>query len=90
MPRTSRLKARDILIAWLRGQVSHEVPSHRIELELPRYGQLLYNALYNPATYSREWRLLREDQEALTACGLIVQEINELRGAEKAWRIISR
>lgn len=58
--------------------------SHDVELELPQWGYQNYKKLHNPATYSRIFRKLR-NENTLKHYGIELTEIDSRK--EKSWKV---
>lgn len=59
--------------------------SHDVEWELPQFGLEQYRIMANPATYSREFRKLRQGVNTVLPNGLWFKETGDKK--EKQWTI---
>ena len=90
-----RPKVKEIIKAFLteklRNNEEFDMANHVIEIELPKYGKAWHAVQHTPGTYSRAWRLIREDSEKKEKpitywAGFVITEVN-VKSAEKYFKI---
>ena len=70
------MKNQDILLEWLQTLPSGSVVVNaNVPIVLQQYGQLYYNKMTSPDTYSRLWRQIRNETNLLERHGISLKEI---------------
>ena len=86
-----KITAKDIIYEWLIAGLetrdSYTVASHSIETKLPNYGNLRYKIFYSPGTYSRNWRIIRNNNKTVIWKGIKITEMAGVDSVEKYFRI---
>jgi hypothetical protein len=83
---------KDLILQWLELRVGDGmavIPTHVIEVELPYWAYQTHDIIHTPSTYSRIWRLMRENDDL----PYIIEELGpdtDSSRKEKVWRIRRR
>lgn len=80
------MSVKQILINWLKGTNHVPFASHNIEIDVPKYGEMMYGKLHSPGTYSRAFRSLKEKKLELLEYGLKIERIEKPDSNEDWWK----
>ncbi|MBU1101112.1 MAG: hypothetical protein KKA84_11985 [Bacteroidetes bacterium] len=79
--------ARFILLEWLRSKKGRLIRTHNIEDEVKRYGVLAYNKTHNGSSYSRAFRVIKNDVALMRSHGFEIQQSNDPDSIEGTWLV---
>ena len=85
-----KVKTEKIILEFLKKRLEvgvDTVSSHHFSYDVVKYGELFWDTIKIPETYSRTWRRIRSDKLYTQIDVTDVQSVKH-KGAEGKWRLI--
>ncbi len=88
----SKPTIKHIIVDWLDRNRGMDVPTHRIEMEIPRFAELLYGQPCTPGTVARKFRELKQEPDMLARHGLQLIDVSDKypNKDEKVWNVCTQ